>query len=125
MISLLRRDTLLLEQFAYIVVVQMDGRHHDMAGFLSLQLDDALAKVGLYYLDAVSLQIGVHLTFLSQHRLRLHHLLHVVLLQDAVDNLVELCSVLCPVNDAAILLSIRSELVEILVKMGNRMSLDL
>ena len=57
----------LFEEFAHVVVVQVDGGHHDMAGLLTFQLDDAFAKVCLYHFDAVLLQIGVHLALLRQH----------------------------------------------------------
>ena len=106
-------------------MVQVDGGHHDMAWLLSLQLDDAFAKVGLDHLDAFRLQIGVHLALFGEHRLRLHHLLHVVILQNAVDDFVELFGVLCPVNLYAVLLGIGGKLVEILVQMGDGVTLDL
>ena len=54
-VALFLRDALLLEQFAHVVVVQVDGRHHDVAGFLALQLDDALAEVGFYHFYALAL----------------------------------------------------------------------
>ena len=71
---------LFLEELAHVIVVQVDGGHHDMAGCLTLQLDDALAKVRLYHFNAMLLQVGVHAALFSQHRLRLDHLLHVVVL---------------------------------------------
>ena len=114
-IAFLRRDTLLFEQLAYVIVVQMDGGHHDVTRLLTLQLDDALAEVSLYDLDALRFQIGVHLALFCQHRLRLYHLLHVVLLQNAVHNLIEFAGILSPMDDATVLFCIRRELVEIFV----------
>ena len=125
MVALLIRNTFLLEKFAHIVVVQVDGWHHDMAGRLTLQLDDALAKVGLYHFDASFLKIGIHATFLCEHRLRLYHLLHVMVFQDAIDDFVELGSILGPVNLHTVLLGIGGKLVQIFVKMGNGMTLNL
>ena len=113
------------EQFAHIVVVQMDGGHHDVAGCLALQLNDALTKVGLYHFDAVRLQVGVHAALLGQHRLRFHHLLHVVVLQNAVDNLVELVGILCPMHDTAVFFGLRGKLVEVFIQMGDGVALDL
>ena len=124
MVAFLVGDALLLKQLTDIVVVQVNGRHHDMAGRLSLQLDDALAKVSLNYLDAMLLQVGVHLTLLSEHRLRLHHLLDVMALQNAIDNLVELLRILGPVHLYAVLLGCGGKLVEVFVEVGDGMTFD-
>ncbi|CUQ63853.1 Uncharacterised protein [Segatella copri] len=62
----------------------MDGRHHDMARLLTQKLDDALTQVCLYHVNAVLLQIRIHLALLGEHRLRLHHLLHVMVFQNTI-----------------------------------------
>ena len=59
----------LFKELTYVIVVQMDGRHHDMRGFLSFQLDDTFAEVGLDNLNATFFQIGIHLTLFREHRL--------------------------------------------------------
>ena len=105
-------------------MVQVDGRHHDVTGLLAFQLDDALAEVGLDHLDTLRLQEGVHLALLRQHRLRLHHLLDMVLLQDAIYDVVELLGVLGPMHDTTVFLGIGGKLVQILVEMGDRVALD-
>ena len=105
-------------------MVQVDGRHHDMTRFLSLQLDDAFTEVGLYYLNATSLQIRVHLALLGQHRLGFYHLLDIVLFQDAIDNLIKLIGIFGPMDDTAVFLCICRELIEIFVKVGDGMALD-
>ena len=115
----------LLEEFAHIVMVQVDGGHHDMTRFLTLELDDTFAEVGLHHFYAVLLQVGVHLALLCQHRLRLDEFLYVVVLQDAIDNLIELMGILRPVDDAAVLLGLRRELLQILVEVGDGVALDL
>ena len=118
MVALLCRDALLLEQFAHVVVVQVDGRHHDVTGLLAFQLDDALAEVGLDHLDTLRLQEGVHLALLRQHRLRLHHLLDMVLLQDVIHDVVELLGVLRPMHDTTVFLGIGGKLVQIVALDG-------
>ena len=123
-VALLVRDAFLLEQLAHVVMVQVDGGHHDVRGLLALELDDAFAEVGLHYFDAFALQIRVHLALFGEHRLRLHHFLHVVVLQDAVDNLVELLRILGPVYLYTVLLGIRSKLVQILIQMRDSVTLD-
>ena len=123
-VAFLRGDTFLLEQLTHIVVVQVDGGHHDMTRLLTLQLDDTLTQVGLHHLDATGLQIRVHLTFLGQHRLRFHHLLDIVLLQNAIDDLVKLVGILGPVHDTAVLLGIRGKLVEVFVEVRDGMTFD-
>ena len=105
-------------------MVQVDGRHHDVTGLLAFQLDDALAEVGLDHLDTLRLQEGVHLALLRQHRLRLHHLLDMVLLQDVIHDVVELLGVLRPMHDTTVFLGIGGKLVQILVEMGDRVALD-
>ena len=73
-------DSLLLEHLSHFLTLQVDGRHHDVAWLLVQELDDALTQVGLYHIDSVLLQIRIHLALLGEHRLRLHHLLHVMIL---------------------------------------------
>ena len=87
-------------------------------------MNDAFAKVGLDYLNAARLQVRIHLALLGEHRLRLDHLLDVVVLQNTVDNLVELLSVFGPVYFHAVLLGIGCKLVQILVQMGDGVTLD-
>ena len=115
----------LLKQFSHVVVVEVDSRHHDMARLLSLQLNDALAEVGLHHLNAVLLKVWVHLALFCEHRLRLHYFLHAVLTQNTIDNLVELTCVLCPMNDTSVFLRIGCELVKILVQVGYSVTLYL
>ena len=123
-VALLLRDAFLFEQLAHVVVAQMDGGHHDVRGCLTLQLDDALAQVGFDHLNAFLLEVGVHAALLSEHRLRLHHLLHVVVLQNTVDDFVELLGILRPVYLDTVLFGIGGKLVEIFVEMGDGVALD-
>ena len=118
-------DAFLLEELAHVVVAQVDGGHDNVAGLLPLQLDDALAEVGLDDLDAACLEVGVHLALLGEHRLRLHHLPNAVLLENLIDDFIELPGILRPVDDAAVLLGIGGKLIEILVEMGDGVALDL
>ena len=124
MIAFLIGDSFLLEQFTHIIVVEVDGGHHDMGWFLTLQLDDALAQVGLHDFNATLLQIGVHLTLLGEHGFGLHHLLHVMVLQNAIYYLVELLGILCPMYLHTILLGIGGKLVKVFVQMGNGVALN-
>ena len=105
-------------------MVQVDGRHHDVARSLALQLDDALTQVGLHHLDALPLQIGIHPALLRQHRLRFYDLLHVVVLQDAIDDLIEFGRILRPVDDTAVFLGLGGKLVQVFVKVGDGVALD-
>ena len=117
-------DTLLLEHLTYLLTLQVDGRHHDMARLLMQELDDALTQVGLHHVNAVQLQIRIHLALLGEHRLRLHHLLHVMILQDTEHNLIKFLCILCPVNLHPTALQILGKHIEVIGKMGNRMHLD-
>ena len=115
----------LLEQLTYVVVVQVDCWHNNMTWCLTLKLDYALAKVGLYHLYAVLFQIWVHATLLSKHRLRFYQLLYVVVLQNAINNLVEFMSIFRPVYYTTVLFGFGGKLVQILVQMGNGVALNL
>ena len=124
MVSLFRSE-LFFKQLAHIVMVQVDGRHHDMTRCLSFQLDDAFTQIGLHHLNAMFLQIRIHLALLGEHRLTLHDLLHLILLEDAIDNLVELLGILRPVNNTSVLLGIGGELIQILIQMTDGVAFDL
>ena len=58
-----------VEQLGDLFLLQVNCRHHDVARRLVAQLHDALAEVGIDYLDAVLFQIRVQPAFLGQHRL--------------------------------------------------------
>ena len=101
----------LFEQFAHIIVIQMDGWHHDVTRSLPFKLDDALAKVGFYYFDSVFFEIRIHLAFLCEHRLRLNEFLYVMVLQNTINNLVELVGILSPVYYTSVLLCLGCKLI--------------
>ena len=117
-------DTLLLEHLTYLLTLQVDGRHHDMARLLMQELDDALTQVGLYHVNAVLLQIRIHLALLGEHRLRLHHLLHVMILQDTEHNFIKFLCILCPVHLYPAALQILGKHIEIIGEMGDGVHLD-
>ena len=118
------RDPLLLEHLTYLLTLQVDGRHYDMARLLTQKLEDTLTQVGLHHVNTVLLQIRIHLALLGEHRLRLHHLLHVMILQDTEHNLIEFLRILCPVNLHPTALQILGKHIEVIGKMGNRVHLD-
>ena len=107
-------DTFLLKHLAYFLTLQVDGRHHDMAWLLVQELDDALTQVGLHHVDAMLLQVRIHLALLGEHRLRLHHLLHVVVFQNAQHNLIELLRILRPMHDDATALQVLGEHIKVI-----------
>ena len=118
-------DTLLLKHLAYLLTFQVDGRHHDMARLLPQELDDALTQVGLHHVDAVLLQVRVHLALLGEHGLRLHHLIHVMVFQNAQHNLVELLRILRPMHYDTTALQVLGEHIEVISQVGDGMHLDL
>ena len=63
------RSEFLLEQFSHVIVVEVDCRHHDMAGLLPFQLYDALTEIGLHDFYSVLFEVRIHLTLLCKHRL--------------------------------------------------------
>ena len=117
-------DSLLLEHLSHFLTLQVDGRHHDMARLLTQKLDDTLTQVGLHHVNAVLLQIRIHLALLGEHRLRLHHLLHVMVFQNTEHNLVELLCILCPVHLHPTALQVLGKHIEVIGKMGDGVHLD-
>ena len=96
-----------------ILTMHMEGRHHDMTGCQLHHLQDTLAQVGLDDLNATALQVLVEMAFLREHALALHHLFHLVLLQDIQDDGIIFLSILCPVHMDAILHGILLKLFQI------------
>ena len=118
-VSFFFRYSFLLKHSAHFLPFEMDGRHHDMARPLMQELDDAFTKVGLHHIDAVLLQIGVHLALFGEHGLRLHHLLHTVALQNGKHRLVELRGILRPMHLHSAALQAVGKLLEIVCQMGD------
>ena len=73
---------LLTEAVAYLLTMDVEGRHDDVAGCQLHHLQDALAQVGLHHVDALLLQVLVQVALLGEHALALHHLFHLVVMQD-------------------------------------------
>ncbi|CDA54043.1 unknown [Prevotella sp. CAG:604] len=68
-ISYFLGDSLLLKHLAHFFTLEMDGRHHDMAWFLTQELDNALTQVSFHYINTMLFQIRIHLTLFGKHRL--------------------------------------------------------
>ena len=64
-IAVLLAYALLLKHAAYLLALKMYSGHNDVAWFLMQQLQDALAKVGLYHVYSVLLEKGVHAALLG------------------------------------------------------------
>ena len=96
-----------------------------MTGCQLHHLQDTLAQVGLDDLNATALQVLVEMAFLREHALALHHLFHLVFLQDIQDDGIIFLSILCPVHMDAILHGILLKLFQIVGQMGDGMLLDL
>ena len=103
----------------------MDGRHHDVAGRLAVELLDALAEVRLGHLDPALLEVGRHAALLLEHRLTLGQGLDPVRMQDVVNHRVVLLGVAGPVDVRAELGRVGLELFEVPVQVRERVLLDL
>ena len=80
-----------------------------MTGCQFHHLQDTFTQVGLDNLNATPLKILIEMTFLGEHTLALHHLFHLVLLEDIIDDGIIFLSVFCPMYMDAILRSILLE----------------
>ena len=103
----------------------VDGRHHDVARRLAVELLDALAQVRLGHLDPALLEVGRHAALLLEHRLALGQGLDTVRMQDVVDHRVVLLGVPGPVDVRAELRRVGLELFEVPVQVRERVLLDL
>ena len=102
----------------------VDRGDHDVAGWLVVELLDALAEIGLDHLDAARLQKRTHVAFVGEHRLAFDQRLRAMRRQDVVDDLVVLAGVARPMHVRAIVLGLGFELLEIISEVRQRMLLD-
>src|SRR5581483_8508108 len=121
----LRCAQLLVEQVADLLLLQVDGGHHDVRGRLVPELDDPLAQIGVHHLDAALFQVRIEVALLGEHRLALHQPLHAAFAEDPVHDPVVLVRVARPVYDRAELDGVRLELLQIPGEARERVRLDL
>ena len=107
----------LLEHASHLLTFQVYCRHHYVAGLLPQQLQDALAEVGLHHINAVVLQERVHAALFCEHRFRLHHLCHAMLLQYVEHRMVERFGILRPMHYDPSAFQLPAELFQIVGKM--------
>ena len=93
-----RRAQLVVEEIADLLLLLVDGGHHDVAGRLLGELDDALSQVRIDHLDAAFDQIWIEVALFGEHRLALHQPRHAAVAQDAVHDAVVLVRVASPVH---------------------------
>ena len=113
------------ETVAYLLAVDVECRHDDMAGSQMHQLQDTLAQVGLHHIDTLSLQVLVEVALLGEHALALDHLLHAMRREDIQDDGIILVGILCPVDMDAVCFGTGSKLLQIVGQMGDRVFLYL
>ena len=116
---------LLVEKFAHILLFQVDGRQHDVAGRFFPELDDAFAQVGIHDFDALFDQVFVQMAFFGEHGFALDHALHVVFFENAVHDLVVFLRVFGPVDGHAVLAGVGFEFFQVLIQVGKYIVLDL
>src|SRR5438874_1545017 len=96
-----RRSQLVVEQLPDLLLLEMDGRHHDVGRRLAAELHDALAEVRVHHLDALRLEVLVEMALLGEHRLALHQARHAILAQDPVHDAVVLVGIARPMHRRA------------------------
>ena len=113
-----------MEQLANLFSLRVDRGHHDVAGRFVTQLDDPFAQVGVNDFDPMPLEERVEVALLGQHRLALHELFDVVLLQDPQHDLIVFGSVTSPMNMDSILPGVGFELLQQIGQVRERVLLD-
>ena len=106
------------KEFTYLLFLDMNGWHHNVAGFLMHQLKDALSQVTFYDFDAFFFQILVQPAFFRQHRLALDEMLHLMPVEDVIDNLAIFLGVFCPIDVCPIGKRVFLKLLQQLVQMA-------
>jgi len=89
------------EQLGDLLAREVNGGCDQVGGVVVRQLDDPLAQVGLYHLDAQPLQIAVELDFLGSHGLGFDGQLHPTLPGDVADDAAGVGGGGCPVDVGA------------------------
>ena len=124
-VAFLGTDSLFFKTFGYLFLCDVDGRHDDVCRLAVHELQDTLAEVGLYYINSTADEVRVESALLCEHRFRLHHLRHLVALEDVIDGGIELIGILGPVDDDSTALQLCGELFEVVGEMRDGVHLDL
>ncbi len=114
----------LVEELADVLLFEVDGGEHDVAGRFMSELHDAFAEIGVGHLDATLLQVGIQVALLGQHRLRLHEVSDAAIREDAMDYGVVLGGIARPVDLDAVGDGVALELLQIIGEARERMHLD-
>ena len=91
---------LLVEEFADILLLEVDGGEDDVAGRFLAELHDAFAKICIRHLDATRLQVGIQVALLGQHRLRFHKAGDASIRENSMDDCIVLGSHRAPSGPA-------------------------
>ena len=114
----------LMEDLPHLLLLDMDGRQHNMTrGFLA-KLDDSLTQVGVHDLNTVPLEEWIQMTFLGQHRFALGNTSDSVLSQNLQHQIIVFRGVGRPVNVGPHELCVLFELFQVICQLRKRVSLD-
>ena len=81
------RAHLFHKQFTDFLLLDMDGRHHDVTGFLMHQLKDSFSQITFHHINSFLNQEFIQSTFFGQHRFTLDKEMHLVSVQNMQTNL--------------------------------------
>src|SRR3712207_5454994 len=115
----------LLEQFAHLLSLDMNGGQNNVARLQMHQLQDSFAQVGFHYVDAPFHQKRIQPALFGKHRFALHKPLHLMSAQDIVNDPAILAGIFRPMNDSAICLGVLLKLHQKLVEMTVRIKFQL
>jgi hypothetical protein len=115
----------LVEEFADVPLLEVNGRQHDVAGRLVAELHDAFAQVGVDHFHALPGQVFVQVALLGEHGFAFHDPLGAVPAHDGVHDPVVLLAVHGPVDVDAVPAGILLKLDQVPVEVGQRVRLDL
>ena len=114
-----------MKQLPYFFFLPVDTGQDDMAGGLIGQLDNALAKIGVYHFHAVLFQEIVEMAFLGEHRLTFYHLVLLMMPENGEDDVIVFSRVGRPMDDDAVAGGFFFKLPEVFAEIGQDIVLDL
>ena len=119
-----RCPEMLGERLPYFLLREVDRRRDNVARMFATQLHDALAKVGVHYVEAALFEVGVEAALLGEHRLALHQVPDIRSHEDVVHEPVVLLGIARPVHGGAVRGRSSLERDEVFVEMRERVLLD-
>ena len=118
------RAHLFHKQFTDFLLLDMDGRHHDVTGFLMHQLKNSFSQITFHHVNSFLNQIFIQSAFFGQHRFTLDKAMHIVSVQNIIDYGTILIGIFRPIHMGSICLCVLFELLQKQIQVTVAVHLD-